>query len=394
MKQGTVISASAHAALIALAVFGLPETARDTRPIRPQVTDVSIVSLDAFEAARSSAPSETEDITDTLTAPVQDQQPKDTPTADIKPIVPEADVPEAPNTETAPDMSTFEVAQPNVATDVDMPTASVDAGPIGLETPLIDAAPQDGSVNSTQTALLVPERPNAAPRIDSRAAPKPPEPVKEASEALEATSDVPTPDVAKTEEPKEAAAPKESATETVPDAKPEERPTTPLAATRPRGRPANLAAEAEKKRKAEEAAIAAALAAAQAEADKPAPAPAATPAQTASGSRLGANFNSAQSRAVGDAIGGMWNKTLIEGKDNYESLVVTVRVRLTAAGKVMGGVDPVDPASPQGDFKIAYEAARRAVLRAQPIPLPQDIFRDGDYLEIRFDPGRSAISLN
>lgn len=392
MKQGTVISAGAHAALIALAVFGLPDAARDTTPIRSQVTDVSIVSLDAFEAAQSAAPTETEAVTEALQAPSQDQDTPDTPEPETTPIVPDADVPVAPTTETAPDLSALEVAQPDVSTDVDAPNASLDAGAIGLDTPLIDAAPQDGSVNSTQTALLTPARPNKAPRIDTKAAPKPPEPVKEAPEAQEETSENPTPDTATPEEPKEAAAPKESATETVPDAKPEERPTTPLAATRPKGRPANLAAEAEKKRKAEEAAIAAALAAAQADTLKPTPQPKAEAAP--SGSRLGGNFNSAQQRAVGDAIGGVWNKTLIEGKDNFENLVVTVRVRLTAAGKVMGGVDPVDPSSPQGDFKIAYEAARRAVLRAQPIPLPQDIFRDGDYLEIRFDPGRSAISLN
>jgi len=73
--------------------------------------------------------------------------------------------------------------------------------------------------------------------------------------------------------------------------------------------------------------------------------------------------------------------------------VVTVRVKLNANGKIIGGVEPVRPRSPNGDFKVAYEAARRAVLRAQPIPLPQGKFRDGDFLEIRFDPGRSAISL-
>ena len=71
-----------------------------------------------------------------------------------------------------------------------------------------------------------------------------------------------------------------------------------------------------------------------------------------------------------------------------------VRVKMTADGKIVGAVEPVQPRSPNGDFKVAFEAARRAVLKAQPIPLPQGKFRDGDFLEIRFDPGRSAISLD
>lgn len=390
MQQGTVISATGHAALIALAIFGMPERARDMEPARAQVSDVSIVSLEAFEAARSNAPEEATEPEADLQAPVADAQPSDTPTRETMPIVPLAAVPDAPSTESAPDMSGLEVAQPSVSTEVDTPVSNEDAGQIGLDTPLIDAAPQDGSVNSTQTALLVPEHPNQAPRIDTTAAPKPAEPVKEAPDVQEETA----PDVAAEatpKEPQEAAAPKEATTETVPDAEPEERPTTPVAATRPKGRPANLRAEAEKRKKAEEEAIAAASAPVQAETPKPA---AEKVAETPRGSRLGNDFNSSQRQAVGDAISGVWNKQLIEGKQGFEDLVVIVRVRLTAAGRIVGAVEPVQPVSPQGDFKVAYEAARRAILRAQPIPLPQDVFRDGDYLEIRFDPGRSAISLN
>lgn len=395
MKQGTVISATGHAALIALAIFGLPEYRSDRQPALAQVTDVSIVSLEAFEAARSDAPQEAEVPPSTMAAPSADVTPDAPDPSDQVAIVPPLDGPDAPASEAAPDMSGVQVVQPDVATQVDLPTAQADAGPIGLDTPLIDAAPKDGSVNSTQTALLVPERPNLAPRIDTSAAAKPEEPVREAPEVV--ADSAPDPDTA-SEDPKpeeDAAAPKEATTENLPDAKPEERPTTPQAATRPKGRPVNLAAEAEAARKAEEKAIAAALAAAQAEVQTP-EAPEAPETPTASGSRLGGNFNSAQRQAVGDAIGGKWNKQLIEGKEGYEDLVVIVRVKLTAAGKVIGDVEPVDPARPQGDFKVAYEAARRAVLMAARggIPLPRDIFRDGDYLEIRFDPGRSAISLN
>ncbi len=393
MKTGTVISVSAHAVLIVFAIFGLPDRERDMEPMTAQVSDVSIVSLEAFEAARSSAPDPMNVDEPQMSAPADDTSTPDAPDADTKPIVPEADLPDAPTTETAPDASGLAQVRPNISTDVAIPEASIDQGQVGLETPLIDAAPQDGSVNSTQTAMLEPPRPNLAPRIDTSAAPKPPEPVKEAPEVVEETTNE-NAEAAPPKEEQEAAAPKESATETVPDAKPEERPTTPVAATRPKGRPANLQAEAEKKRKAEEAAIAAALAAATAtQTAEAAPEPDTTEPGP-QGSRLGQDFNSSQRQAVGDAVGEFWNKTLIEGKDGYETLVVTVRVKLTAAGRIIGGVQPVDPARPKGDFNVAYEAARRAVMRAQPIPLPQDVFRDGDFLEIRFDPGRGAISLN
>ena len=414
MGQGWIISSLAHLILILTALLGFPDAMKTTQIKQAQVTDVSIVSLSDFQAARSVAPRapETPDIA--LSAPKSEQSDAVTPETESPPETVEAEKPNAPEAGEAPDVSALDVVSPRVSVDINNPIGTDDAAPLGIDTPLPNAPAQDGSVNSNNLALLAPQPPNLAPRIDTSAAPKPPRPVPEAPKVVPEAS--PDPESKPDPEPKPedpAAAPKEATTEITPDATAQESPTTPKAAARPKGRPANLRAEAERKEKevaekeaaqlaaqqaeekrqaaekakkdAEEAAIAAALQSAQETSE---------PAET--GTRLGQNFNSSEARAVGDVIGSYWNKGRIEGKDQYERLVVTVRVRLTAEGKIMGAVEPIDPRSPTGDFKIAFDAARSAILQAinrKGLPLPRDKFRDGDFLEIRFDPGRSAISL-
>ena len=397
MRQGTVISGSAHLIFVLAAVVGMPDFRKDVEMTPAQVTDVSIVSLSDFQAARSAAPDAPETPEVALNAPQDQPNEAVTPETEAAPEQVDAPKPDAPDTGEAPDISALDVVSPDVSVDIDAPIGAEDAAPSGIDTPLPEAPAQDGSINSNNLALLAPETPNLAPRIDTSAAPKPPKPAPEAPVETPSVVEEPAPEAEPVEVPEEAAAPKEATTEITPDAVEQERPTTPKAAARPKGRPANLVAEAERKKKeAEEIAAALAAAAAAEEAEEAEEVAAAEPAvqePAVTGSSLGQSFNSAEAQAIGDVIGKSWNKTLIEGKDQYERLVVTVRVKLNADGKIIGGVEPVQPRSPNGDFKVAFEAARRAVLRAQPIPLPQDKFRDGDFLEIRFDPGRSAISL-
>ncbi len=398
MRQGTVISGSAHLIFVLAAIVGLPDFSDDAEIQPARVTDVSIVSLSDFQVARSSAPAEPETPDLALSAPQEQAPDTTTPDTETAPKSVETPKPDAPDTGQAPDISTLDVVSPQVSVDIDSPFGADDASPLGLDTPLPEAPAQDGSINSNNLALLAPETPNLAPRIDTSAAPKPPKPAPEAPVETPSVTPEPAPDPEPEPVPvEEPAAPQEATTEITPDAVEQERPTTPKAAARPRGRPANLVADNERKKKEAEEIAAALAAASAAQSEEPAPTQTAatpapeTPAET--GSRLGQDFNSAEAQAIGDVIGKSWNKTLIEGKDQYERLVVTVRVKMNADGKVVGAVEPVTPRSPNGDFKVAFEAARRAVLRAQPIPLPQDKFRDGDFLEIRFDPGRSAISL-
>jgi len=278
MRQGTVISGSAHLIFVVAAFFGMPDFREESELTPTQVTDVSIVSLSDFQAARSSAPDAPETPDVALNAPV-----------------------DQPN----------EAVTPEVGSD--------DTAPLGIDTPLPDAPAQDGSINSNNLALLAPEAPNLAPRIDTSAAPKPPKPAPEAPVETPAVTPEEVPLAEPVEVPEEAAAPKEATTEVTPDAVEQESPTTPKAAARPKGRPANLVADAERRKKeAEEiaAALAAAAAAAEPEVEPveeaaPVEETAAVEAPADTGSRLGQDFNSSEAQAIGDVIGKSWNKTLM-----------------------------------------------------------------------------------
>lgn len=399
MRQGTYISGAAHIAFIGIALFGLPDFQKQVERQPIQFSDVSIISLSEFDAAQSTAPTLPENTEVAMQTPTEDLLETETPSTEDSPTIKPSEQPDAAPTDEAPDVTALTVPTPDVSVDVIEPQTSEDA-PIGLDTPLPDAAPQDGSVNSNNTALLAPQTPNLAPRIDTTAAPKPPEPAEEAPEVTPEAAPEDTPEVTP-EEPAKAAAPEEATTEITPEAEVQESPTTPKAASRPKGRPITLVADAERREKEAEA-IAAALAAESEKEETPEEAPseakpteqAAAPSN-ASASRLGQDFNSGQKQAIGDAVGQFWNKAPIEGKDNYPSLIVVVKVKLSASGKMIGNVEPVEPPNPTGDFKIAFRQARIAVIKATNVglPLPADKFQDGDYLEIRFDPGRSAISL-
>ncbi len=406
MRHGVVISGSAHALLVLAVIIGLPDTQDDARIEPSRVTNISIVELQDFQASQSTAPSTIETPQLALNAPSTEANEATTPETEVPPQAIDVPKPNTPETGEAPDLSALESIAPEISTNVEAPLGEQDASPLGSDTPLPDAPTQDGSINSNNVAVLAPQTPNLAPRIDTSAAAKPPKPTPIAPEVVPENAPAPNPEPKPEPEPaKPAAAPQEATTEVTPESVEQDNPTSPRAASRPKGRPANLQAENERKKKEAEAIEAALAAAAEkpeedeptetneiATAPVPAPEPNPKPAET--GSRLGQDFNSSEAQAIGDVIGKSWNKTLIEGKDQYERLVVIVRVKMKSNGKVIGAVEPVQPRSPNGDFKVAFEAARRAVLRAQPIPLPTDKFRDGDFLEIRFDPGRSTISLD
>lgn len=97
-------------------------------------------------------------------------------------------------------------------------------------------------------------------------------------------------------------------------------------------------------------------------------------------------------RAIVDAVSRNWNKSIIIGKENYERLVITIIVNVSKSGTIVG-VEPVEPINPVGDFLVAYNAARRSVLRAELIPLPEDTFSGNLQLVLTFDPTSNTASL-
>ncbi len=416
MQVGASISAALHLGILALAAFGGMRSDPEVVPLPATASDVTIVSFEAFDAVRSKAPSAPDETAASLVVPQLSNEASEAPLRPIPDTAPEREAavtmvaPAA--TDTPPDVSALQRPAPSVdpavtiAPEAGLVAPQLDA-PLGFDSALPDAPVRDGSLNSSNLTALEAPKPQRAPRIDTQAAPAPPKPVKEAPQVQEAAVAVPEPEPEPEPQPEPtpetAAAPPESTTEIQPDAQAQDSPAAPLTASMPRGRPARAsrAAEAQEEElaKSQEARIIAALRAANSakEAAMPqtldeAPDPDAPEPET--GTRLGQGFSFSQSAAVAAAISKKWNKGSITGKANYERLVVVLRVRLRADGSLMGRVEPIEPANPTGDFKIAFETARRAVLGAMPLPLPQETFRDGDYLELRFDPSAQAPSLN
>lgn len=384
MRSGAAISGLLHVVLLAIALIGLRDAATPSQTATLRATDVSVVSQATFDAALSTAPKPGDAVAGLgdLAAQIE---PAERPASDTLPSVPDAEFPLAPDTEIAPDLSTFTPDQPEIA----VATALPEPQPSGEDSPLIAGPSFDGSINSNETALVAPAPPSLAPRIDTRASPKPPERVKPAEPEPAAEKDAEAePEFA---EPKEEAAPEAATTEVSLDAKETDDAVTPTAAMRPPGRPPAPEPSEEMAQRKDRNKNATAPASDQSDAVQD------TNGQDApeTGARLGADFNAGEKQAVGDAIGPFWNKAPLLGKVRFEELVVIVRVQLKADGTLLGDITPVEPANPTGDFAIAFRQARIAVTKAVAagLPLPGDKFRDGDFLEIRFDPSRDAVSF-
>ena len=377
MKTGVIISGIAHGVMVLLILFQLEWTPRQPTDII-EFTEVTLMSASEFDAVQSDSPAVPDIEISPMAQPVADVNDAARPENTVAPAATEMDVTEAPtDRDTDPDLTAVErLAQPDIAIETTQPFTT-------------DALPQVSAIVSTGESgasagpiFKAPPTPRAAPRIDSFAAPALPDTARLSDRTVEET----TPDEAATETVEEATAEAlpESVTEIVPEAQPDVQPSAaPPRATRPPRRSANIAqtaeAAAELARAAEQEAIDALLEAVAAE-----EAVVEQPAVTLSGG---------QRQGIIEAVSRNWNKSIVTGKENYERLVITLAVRIASNGAIIGDVEPVDPANPTGDFAIAYEAARRSVLRAEVIPLPAG-YPEGVRLILRFDPALDIAGLN
>ncbi len=378
MRTGLTISLTAHAALILWAVLGgWFLSPRESDVIK--VADVSVISEAEFDAAVSGAP-----------------EPSETEVAELTP----------PAVEVAPELPAEEAA-PEIPREVEKaePVEDVSAAPaVSLETAEVDQPEAPGSEIArpgAESGEAVPApRPQAeltrttpvveAPRIDTAPAPKPPKPVETAEVVEEKTA--PVEETVEPAEKAEDAAPKEAAPEITLE-KEAERATTPKVAARPKGRPKRLKAQQDQPVKTAEAKVKPEVKPAAKPAAKPKAQPE-RPAQVPSRYVLGSDMSRSEKFSISGQIEKKWNIASFEGRPNWETLVVIVEVQLTQAGKVISKVKPVEPKAPSGDFKVAFQAARRAILQGQPYNLPTDKFRDGDWLRIRFNPAQGGVTLN
>ncbi len=409
MRTGWVISGALHAALILVAVVHLPWF-NDREAAEPlEVAEVSVISAQEYEALRSSAPETAPLDIAALTAPEAPGSAPAAPAADAAPAEPAATEAVAPPT---PRDRPADLA--SAATRIDTPEPQVEVeSPVPApdspnETPLVpDVTGAEAEAALPRAATLAtPPAPQSAPIIDTTDAPAPPSDAAEAEAAQQATSEVASIE-APPQERQEETAPEQTATAVTPDpaSGAEDAPGQRLMAP-PRSRPRNFEAEiaereaeaaaiaeaareaeADAAREAEEAAIAAALAASQAETAvpaQPAPEQPAPDQPAAAAGRQGPPLTGAERDSLKLAVESCWN--VPAGLPNAETLVVTVAFELSVDGSVVGDTRNVVPATLEGPYVQAYEAARRAILRCQPYSMPPEKYDSWRRVEIEFDP--------
>ena len=352
MDLGTKISGTLHAGAIGLTIFGGAFFRADNpQPIR--VSDVSIITSEAFEAMRTTTPKTVPDA------------PKEPVLETPKPIDPVEKPTPKPEPKSEP---TPEVAKPEAQVE-----------------------PQE------QVAILAPKpepkpRMRPAQRIAEQAAKKPDVNAKQAKETVK---EVAPDENAKAVEPvveKQATAPKEAATEIVTEAD-ELSDFAPQKSVVPPRRPRNMQDKVARANTPKQVvkpqadntddtadAITKALAQAEKEAAN---------AQTSS-APTGPALTGGERDGLVLAVQECWNVPV--GLANDGSLAVVIAVEMNKDGSLASAPKLIDPTgAPTGAIKQAYEAGRRALIRCAPYALPKDKYEHWRQLEVVFNPENMVV---
>ena len=347
---GTYISAAGHTGLIIWLIAGWGFA---SEPLPFEVSDVSVVSSEEYAAiVAATTPTPGNAAPDAPAAPAEETPPAE----ELPPPEPPLPVPPVEDvTDTPPDLA----PQP-------LPEQPA------IPEPVTDARPQ--------------------PRPATRVAPEPVAPPPPDTEVAEVPQEATTPDEpapeAVPEEPVEQAAPEEAATEIVTEAdtpsgavetslRPQVRPERPApqppveTAETPEA-PATPAAPAEETA-VDDAAVAAALADALAASESPA-----VPA--------GPPMTGSEREGFRVAVNACWN---VDPGSEAARATITVGFTLDQSGRVQGDVRLLSAdGGSDGAQSIAFQAARRAILRCQRdgYQLPADKYDQWREVEITFDP--------
>ncbi len=401
MKQGASISGGMHLALILLLLLsGSLFAASDATPIL--VAEVSLISADEFDAAASAAPDVPRVDPEALPEPEVAASDAVTPEVEVAPEVLAADNPDTPTQpDVRPDVSGVQALDaPVVETPVQPDVVAEDAAPLGES--LVEPV---AIGNDAPSATVMPNEPSPqdvasdAPRIDTQSAAPQPDDAVTAETVVEEAVPEEVVDVVVEEDPQPAEAPEEATTEIVPEAVDEQSAMAPVAASRPRGRPADLQAQVDAAREAVAATETQAAAAAQAEADAAAIEEAlqmATaevpeePAPVQSTPALGPKLTAGERDGLRLAVQKCWN--VPAGLANAGELVVVVGVELARDGSLVGSPFNIEPAGDLAPgFKQAFEAGRRALIRCAPYDLPADKYEQWRNLEVVFNPKSMVV---
>ena len=352
-SAGTYISGIGHVVLIGWLISGWGFS---SEPLPFEVAEVSVVSSEEFAA---------------MVAATTPQPDVANPTAPAQPQIEDAPVPIEP--ETAPQV--VPTPEPAVQPDAETPPPEAPEPP-APPSDVADVAPEPPKPPAVEAAPDVIESPRPQPRPAPRVAPVAVAPPAPDADVADIERDAVVPDdsaVAEMVEPAQTpTAPEEAATEIViEDATPSGAVTT---SARPKTRPNRPApaTPSETTSASDDAAIAAAVAAAT--------------AATAPDLPAGPPLTGSETEGFRVAVNRCWN---VDPGSQAARVTVTVAFGLDKAGRVQGDVRQVAvDGGTSGSQSIAFEAARRAILRcgASGYDLPADKYDQWREVEITFDP--------
>ncbi|MGG7565335.1 hypothetical protein ACQ5SO_04105 [Rhodovulum sp. DZ06] len=107
---------------------------------------------------------------------------------------------------------------------------------------------------------------------------------------------------------------------------------------------------------------------------------------------VGAPLTSGEIGGLKSAISKRWNTSMLERLPNYRDLVVTMRIRLDQAGRIVGEPEMISSSATGPAVGIAAKAARDALKKAQPFNLPAGKYGRWREIEVTFNPG-SGVSM-
>ncbi len=390
MKTGAIISGAAHGLILVLLVFRIPWL-NPPPPDPPEVANVTVLSVEEYEASlREVGPEMMTEMAE-MFQPTTEANDAARPDDAMAVNQTEIDVTEDPS-ERDTDANLDALLQPQLNVEVAVESDQIVSPAPDIQDSVVVGVGTEGT--STAPSLSSPAPPRSAPTVADFSAPALPNINTTSDRNIEEqTPDETTDEPA--EEPEEASTVEDTVASIQPEAQPDvEESAAPPRAAVPVRRPSNIAQTA----------------AEILEPDTPEPEepPAEEPEDDTIDDLLGqideptesetppatnVQLSSGQRRGIVDAIQSNWNKSILIGRPDYETLVVRVEVDLSPTGDILSDVRAISPRNPQGDFEIAFEAARRAILRAGNIPLPAGKFPDGVTLILNFHP-RDGVGVN
>ncbi len=354
MNTGQYISLAGHVGLIGVLLFG---GSWESEPLPFDITEVSVVSSEAYEAAlrANDAPA----VETNVEAPVAPSEPAEDTATPSPDSTPSAETPEVP------------VATPDDAPEVD----TTQPAPVTAE--VVDTPPEI-TPPAEDFAALVPERsvrPRQKPieRIAPTPAAEPQVPDAQPEETVreETVADEP---VETPVEEVEAAAPAEATTEIDPEAA-DATTSAPKTSVRPKTRPQRAAAQTPDTADAVSDALQEALSGGNEAAETPA-------------APTGPPLTGSEREGLKLAVSRCWNLGALSS--DAMQVTITVGVDMTREGKPV--VDSIRLINSSGGSdaaaKQAYEAARRAIIRcgASGYNLPAEKFEQWRSVEMKFNP--------